>query len=1037
MSGEDPPVRLGEIINWSFSPSLSPSLSPRPILSLSNPSLRSHLCYQTLHTKSRTKLAFLLLIAGDISTNPGPTTHSLQISCANVQSIRNKVPTIEAFVHEHHTDCLLLTETWLSLDQESHAAGSTGSTASRVANQCFTPEGFALCHRARSAVTLEGIKSGGGVGCLVDNRFETKTIPTPVFQSFENIMVSVDFQKLKLNLVSLYRPPNKSVPQFFEEFQNFLSLISSLKSQVIITGDFNLHVDVDNPDTKHFKEILSNYNLTQHVNFPTHKLGHTLDLFITPDNFPFLKNITPTESFSDHSSITATLDFQIENRPVHKHISYRPYKKIDMAKFKSDLEKSVLLTDPENNASDLYNQYHKVLSELVNRHAPLTTRTCPSRPTLPWITNEILNAKRAKRKLERIWRKSRFTFDRKSLNSKVHSFNKLISKAKTDFYSKLVNDNKNNPKKLWNSINRLLYRNKSSPLPDCSDNTELANSFGTFFEEKISKIRSVFKTNFTPGQGDDIKPGYNPPPLNNFKPLSQDEVKKLISKAPTKSCDLDPCPTFIIKDCMDILLAPITNIINLSLQEGVFPDLFKKALVTPLLKKPSLPKNDFKNYRPVSNLNFLSKLTEKAVASQIKSHIETFNLDNPFQSAYKAFHSTETALLSVQNDIFSAMERGKVTALTLLDLSAAFDTIDHKVLLDRLSGWFGIGGGALDWIVSYLQNRFQSVIINGSISNPVELLFGVPQGSVLGPLLFIMYTTPLSKVLSKPKDIDHHLYADDTQVWNSLTLNTFENSLSNLQNTLISVQDWMYQNKLKLNPDKTEFLLIGNKCHRNKLLSKFPINLLGNSISPAPKARNLGVYFDEDFNFQNHINSIVKSCNYYIREIKRIRKYLDRDVAVSVANALVSSRIDYCNSLLYGVPAKYILKLQRVQNTLARVVTCSSRYTSASTLLRELHWLPVRSRIQFKINLITFKTLHFNKPASLSKLLSTRNLPINLRSNNAITLNPGPISKSFGTRAFAVYAPKLWNDLPIHVRNANTTLSFRKALKTHYFTNPP
>ena len=169
-----------------------------------------------------------------------------------------------------------------------------------------------------------------------------------------------------------------------------------------------------------------------------------------------------------------------------------------MAKFKSDLKKSVLITDPENNASDLYNQYHKVLSELVNCHAPLTTRTCPSRPTVPWITNEILNAKRAKRKLERIWRKSKFTFDRKSLNSKVHSFNKLISKAKTDFYSKLVNDNKNNPKKLWNSINRLLYRNKSSPLPDCSDNTELANSFGTFFKEINFKNQSSFQNQLQP-----------------------------------------------------------------------------------------------------------------------------------------------------------------------------------------------------------------------------------------------------------------------------------------------------------------------------------------------------------------------------------------------------------------------------------------------------------------------------------------------------------------------------------------------------------
>ena len=496
-----------------------------------------------------------------------------------------------------------------------------------------------------------------------------------------------------------------------------------------------------------------------------------------------------------------------------------------------------------------------------------------------------------------------------------------------------------------------------------------------------------------------------------------------------------------MKECVDLLAKPITTIINASISQGVFPQHFKQAHVTPLLKKASLPRQELKNYRPVSNLNYVSKLMEKVVANQIKGHVDGFGLGNPFQSAYKAFHSTETALLSVTNDILSSMGRGNVTALTLLDLSAAFDTIDHGLLLDRLKEWFGIRGDALRWIASYLSNRCQLISIQGKLSIPMSLIYGVPQGSVLGPLLFILYTTPLSQIITKFEDIQHHLYADDTQIFTSFNTSNHSNKIESLQKSLTSVQDWMFTNKLKLNPDKTEFMLIGNKCHRNKFNSKFPVDILNNSIPPAAHAKNLGVIIDSDLNFQRHIKNTVKVCNYFIRDIRRVRKHLTLDASTALANALVSSRLDYCNSLLHSLPGVHLNKLQRVQNALARVVTKSSRFTSTKSLLERLHWLPIASRIDFKIATLTYKAVHLKQPPCLAQHLKLKSMHLNTRNNDQLLLqHPSVGTNSYGRHAFSYTAPTVWNKLPCKIRNAPSVTVFRKKLKTLYFktcSRPP
>ena len=291
-----------------------------------------------------------------------------------------------------------------------------------------------------------------------------------------------------------------------------------------------------------------------------------------------------------------------------------------------------------------------------------------------------------------------------------------------------------------------------------------------------------------------------------------DEVRKLIINSPSKTCDLDPIPTELLKSCLDVLLVPIMQMVNLSLISGVLPDMFKTSHVMPLLKKPSLSKDDMKNYRPVSNLNFVSKIIEKIIANQIRSHLERNDLSNQYQTAYTKFHSTETAFLKVENDFFFNMDEGRVTALTLLDLSAAFDTLDHSSIINLLSTWYGIDGIALDWFVSYLSDRKHKVKLRDCLSSPAEVAFGVPQGSVLGPLLFTLYTTPLSYVIQR-HNVKHHLYADDTQIHLSLSLKNPDISLEIFTKCLQDVSSWMSSRKFKLNPDKTEFLLIGSEVN--------------------------------------------------------------------------------------------------------------------------------------------------------------------------------------------------------------------------------
>ena len=291
--------------------------------------------------------------------------------------------------------------------------------------------------------------------------------------------------------------------------------------------------------------------------------------------------------------------------------------------------------------------------------------------------------------------------------------------------------------------------------------------------------------------------------------------------------------------------------------------------------------------------------------------------------------------------------------LLLLDLSAAFDTVDHDILLTRLHSKYSISGIALEWFRSYLTNRSQFALIEGCRSQSRELKCGVPQGSFLGPIVYVLYTAPLADI-PLFHEMQFHFYADDTQLYISFSANNdmeLTKSITKIEECLSDIDKWMSINRLKLNKDKTELLYLFSKYNPQQSLP--PLRFGTDIIKPSPHARNIGAIFDTTMSMLPHVNNVRKCAFYHLRTISHIRKYLTMQTTEILIHAFVTSKLDHCNSLLYNVPKNVIKKLQLVQNAATRLITRSKKCDHFTPILFDLYWLPVSERIQFKILLLT------------------------------------------------------------------------------------
>ena len=857
---------------------------------------------------------------------------------------------------------------------------------------------------------------GGGLAVVFKDKFTCQMVSTESYCSFE-LQISRVGRLNPIYCILIYRQPGP-IGSFLSDFTDFLSSIIKL-DRVLMVGDFNLHIDNTTCNAaSEFLNLTESFDFNQHVSGSTHTGGHTLDLVFT--HGIDIKSVGSKDFYvSDHKCILFDICSTLDSEPSCHMRQTRIINEAVTVNFSTVFDSNMALKDGD--VDTLVKTFNTHCSSVLDKLAPLKLRKISKNPS-PWINESIRTLRRKCRKTERLWKATKLEVHRLHLKGLMATLNNMVKAERSSFFANLISVNKRNPKVLFDTVNHIV--SPSIPKPPILSNSD-CNNFLKYFIDKVANIRA----NISPMSSSLTSGSSTPSILDSFCPVSIDDIAALLGQMKPSSSPLDVLPTTMFLKVFNCIGPCVANIINRSLLSGCVPRYFKQAIVQPLLKKSNLDASLPENYRPISKLPFFSKILEKTVEKQLVQTLELHRVFDRFQSGFRKLYSTETALLKVSNDILMAADAGDCSVLVLLDLSAAFDTVDHHILIQRLDHLVGISGTALEWFSSYLTDRSLSVSVGEFVSDTAALSCGVPQGSVLGPILFSIYMLPLGQIISSFKNISYHMYADDIQLYFSFKPNELH-KLSVLNNCLNAIRNWMANNFLQLNADKTEVLIFGPE----NLQSSIRQNLGTLSSSSQLSLRNLGVIFDQSMSFEAHVKTLTRSCFFHLRNIAKLRSVVSRNEMEMLIHAFISSRLDYCNSLFTCLNKSSIHRLQTVQNAAARLLTQSNRWSHITPILTSLHWLPVNFRIHFKILVLTYRALHGQAPQYITDLLHPYTTSRALRSSTQGFLSvPRTHFKTRGDHAFQSAAPKLWNSLPTSLRALETVDSFKKQLKTHLF----
>lgn len=800
----------------------------------------------------------------------------------------------------------------------------------------------------------------GGLAIYLRENFTYKLNEIPQKYSHLWECQSIEIYNECLNNITLtntYRPPRNLVEncnEFMEDMEMVLDKFDSLNAPHVIAGDFNMNLLKLNKDKAidKFFELVTSYDYKPEITMPTRFNGMNSSLL---DNF-YCKYSVRTcchtagiieSNVSDHYPYFMMLKMKNQKVEVQKYITISTYNAEAIQKLRHELNqidfKSMLEfrpdQDSEANFENNFEKFLKTLTSLIQTHLPTKRVRFNKRKhkICKWITNGIIYSVNYRDRLFRKLKKTDISskeYGELKQNLKVYNgiLKKLIRNAKADYYNSCFERTKNDTRKTWENINEILGRPRSSKvLPE-------KIKYGSESYSNTVDISKCFNKYFT-DIGKELASKIEPPMYNSFRQymtnpthkvfklreVNIQDISKIIKELKSKTSK-DPygMSNKILKDIVEEIIAPLTLLVNQAISTGKFPEKLKMAKVIPVYKKAE--KENVENYRPISVLPVLSKVFEKTMHKQLQEYFETNNLFYDRQYGFRKGHSTELAVLDLMDTIYWSIETAKVPINIFIDLTKAFDTINHDIMCSKLE-YYGIKGKELKLFRNYLFNRQQYVEFNSVHSSPEKITIGVPQGSILGPLLFIIYMNDLQMT---DTNFEILLYADDTTL--TYKADTTEQGLietNHINHDLGKISTWLKANKLTINSKKTKFMTFHPRQKKIKL-----DNIYFNSqqIEKVDTFNCLGIILDTHITFDSHIKSMASSMAKTIGSMNSIKKFVAQKTLKQIYNSLIQSRL-YYGITVWGQKANCLLKLQK---RAVRIVMLSKYNAHTDPLLKAL-----------------------------------------------------------------------------------------------------
>ena len=891
------------------------------------------------------------------------------------------------------------------------------------ADSAVSIDGYTLVRRDRS-------RGGGGVAMYIRRVIDFKIRSDLSDPDLEFLCVEIQKPKAKPFLLSnWYRPPNSPIV-LFDKFEVLLGKIEAENIESNILGDINCDMMAATPanETRHLIELCESYQYAQLIKEPTRVTSSSktlIDLFLTNEPDKFAASGVSHIGCSDHSLIYFSRKLTCPRSPPRIVVS-RHYKNFDPDGFMNDMALVPWdLIEELDNPIRAWELWKQSFLAVANFHAPIKkrrVRNCKA----PWLTHEIRQLMQERDRIKRIATVTRDQLKWAEYRRLKNRVNHSIKASKKNYYHSYFEDNVGKAKATWNGINSLLSRKKSVAFASklitgdtvITDPQELSNTFNQYFTEI----------------GPNLAANINPPRVSfrdfvkscdstfELKSLTIGEVRKLVNDIPVgKAAGLDGIPTSLLKLSFTIIASSLTHIFNLVISAGTIPKDWKNARVTPIFKADS--KVDPANYRPISILSIIAKLFEKAIFNQVYTYLNENKLLSNYQSGFRPMHSTLTALIDITDNWYLNIDDGLTNAILFIDLKKAFDTIDHEILLSKLE-LYGFKGASLNLFRDYLSDRTQITVVNNFNSDTSLISCGVPQGSILGPLLFLLYINdlPNCNLLS-----DVRMYADDTNL-------TFASSdpnelFSSMTHDLGNLKLWLDTNRLSLNVLKTKCMFTGTRQKISLLPSEQHILLNGHTIERVKSYKYLGVQIDETLSWEAHISEVAGKVAKVLAALRRLRPLCPQNILVTIYKSLIVPHFDYCGAVWGSIGNGLSLKLEKLQNRAARIITGSRWDARSAPLLHALNWDSLADRRAKQLKSLMFKTVNNLAPEYLSdKFQSTNSIhKHNLRGAQHNLFVPRPNTEAL-KKSFSYRGAITWNSLSAEAKQATTINRFYSAI---------